>query len=641
MSASTPSPCLTWTQLLATGHALPPRYGHSAATFFNGTTDLLLVYGGRDARGVAHTDLHVFDPLSRTLAAQNTDGAVPVPRSFHSAIQVGRRMVLFGGLLDSGDDANTFALLDARRNPMNWADRQQVLERAPVYRRAGLWPAGWGRGVIPTARQASTVTAVGRRVLYFGGEVGVNQYARCVFQYDFEQSTWSALHTPGATCIDAGGSGGRNATDAPAGRAAASLTPHGDDAAVLFGGSVHRDPISDGGGNVTFFNDAWLFIATQSTWRRLPTPTDGPSPRDAHAAAIAPGDATFIIVYGGRGCRDGRASCRPDEVQLLDDAWRLSPSNGTWARLSACNGSAPSGRRTPGRRAFHTLSLTNRQELVLIGGQASSAAAPLGDVWSLQWQPPPPPTAPARVDRHLPLPATRESVLYTLLYVPALDRLPPRQYTLGMDDGARQALRASMREASVPLRAVSLSAASGDEGTLAQYALLLGSAFAAKAAAVLRQPRTQQALSDAVGTPVNIDGVSVGEPLPMRYTQSEPGADDDGGLSAGALAGVIVSCAALALAALTLAYLLFRRRRRRSAGAHVSSLWAELAHWWLACIRPESPRAHRDGRREGDADNCRAGADTDRDDASARAVPAAVPAAAAAAAVTARRSPRA
>eukprot|EP00166_Cyanidium_caldarium_P005201 ctg_609.g276 len=338
--------CAIWVQVADTGHPLTARFGHAATVFFNGTTDLVFVYGGRNAQADALGDLFMCDPTVNACHQRLADGDVPTPRSAAGAAQVGHRLVLFGGLLqtsasssaaaatDSNNaNSNAFSLLDVLREPANWADRQQVLQRAPVYRQRALWEAGWGRGVIPVSGQATTVTESGRDILFFGGDIGGGRFSRCVFQYEFELSTWSLAFQPpnNARCTDEAAAGVGPSAD-PGGRASASAVPYGAHDALLFGGSRYTGNTATNA-RIHVFDDLWLFRSDTSSWQLLGNGSSSrassawPSPRDGHAMSVAPAwmaSEPAYLLYGGRGCPGARTSCSPRDVRLLGDAWLLS-----------------------------------------------------------------------------------------------------------------------------------------------------------------------------------------------------------------------------------------------------------------------------------------------------------------------------
>ena len=616
--------CAIWVQVADTGHPLTARFDHAATVFFNGTTDLVFVYGGRNAQADALGDLFVCDSTAQTCHQRLVDGDVPTPRSAVGAAQVGHRLVLFGGLLQTSAsssaatgsnnaNSNAFSLLDVLREPANWADRQQVLERAPVYRQRALWEAGWGRGVIPVSRQATTVTESGRDILFFGGDVGGGRFSRCVFQYEFELSTWSLAFQPpnNARCTDEAAAG---PPADPGGRASASAVPYGAHDALLFGGSRYTaNTVTDA--RIHLSDDLWLFRSDTSSWQLLGNGSSSrassawPSPRDGHAMSVAPAwmaNQPAYLLYGGRGCSGARTSCSPRDARLLGDAWLLSIGGNAqvqWQRLRLCANA--SALPTPTARAFHTLSTVNNEAVMLVGGLGEGAV--LGDVWSLQWQTRPP-DASALPAQHVPIASERTALLYLVLYLPALSWYAPEQFTTGIDGALQAALQQLLHRASIEYRQIYLwQVASGGKsdhgqrvrGTLAQYAVWQGAVFVAETLQTLRAADADAALSEAAGTPVQLLQLRVGSPASMQPAVLFAGAAVGGStaLSPGLLALVISLSAAVALAIALLLYLVYRRRMRR---AHRKvSLWAELGEWsGQCCCPPALPSADESERQE-------------------------------------------
>ncbi|KAF6000522.1 hypothetical protein CCYA_CCYA19G4705 [Cyanidiococcus yangmingshanensis] len=578
--------CIVWAQLRSTYYPLLPRYGHSAAAFFNGTTDLVYVYGGRGENASAFGDVFLFDPLSSSCNFELTDGATPAARSFQSATIAGHRYVVFGGLTSAAEvsganeysaTTNSFYLLDILRRPMNWADRMQVLERAPVFRKSTLWPPGWGCGIVPIQKQAVTLTKRGQQILYFGGDIGNSMYSRCVFSYDFPQSTWSLLYpqSPGTTCAESGVA--ITGASAPAGRAAAAAAPFSGHDAVYYGGS--RAIVNGSNVSIMFFDDLWLFSVASQSWRTVPTLETGdarPAPRDGHSLTVAPSwlsESSGWLLYGGRSCPGNQSSCNPQDLVMLNDLWLLRiEGNGVarWSRLRECG--SLSGATEPLARSFHTMTLVNDEKLILIGGVGDESI--FGDVWSLQWKARPP-DAPARPVQSLPLETRRVVYIYVLFYFPKLSWYAPEQFTVAIDESLKQGLQRILVNAYVEALDIELfDATSGGgghgkvlaRGTLAQYAVLVGSAFARKLILTTQDQEVPRYLSAQTGTSVEVLAYAAGQPLPMTFSSVESGQGSQGGsgLSTSIIATIAtISSAAAAAFLLGIAILLYRWRWRR------------------------------------------------------------------------------
>jgi hypothetical protein len=579
--------CVEWSKLRSSHYPLEPRYGHSAPSFFNGTTDLVYIYAGRGFDATPFGDVFLFDPVSESCSSELADGSVPAARSFQAAVVAGHRLVVFGGLTADADAStttadsealtNSFYLLDILRRPMNWADRMQVIERSPLYRMSSLWPSGWGRGIIPIQKQAISMTRRGQQILYFGGDIGNGVYSRCVFMFDFPKSTWNILFPTrmGASCAESGPP--EQDSTYPAARAAAAAAPFSDRDSLYFGGS--RASINGSSTEYRVFNDLWIFRTASGEWQNVPPSADSqalPLPREGHTLTRAPSWLSQYpswILFGGRTCSGNRTACHPGELVPLNDLWLVHIDGrgaAYWRRPQECNSSAASD--TPLARSFHTMTLVNDESLVLIGGLGNETV--FGDIWRMRWRQRPL-EAPARALRG-GLPTTPGSLpMYVLIYFPKLSWYAPEQFTVAIDSSLRRGVQEILASSSIPLLDIVLyETASGGgghgktlaRGTLAQYIMLIGPAFAGRFLSRIQSADLAKYLTSETGTPVRVMGCSSRNALSMNWKQlgDKTAPSSGNALDTAAIASIVtVASAAVAALIVGLLVLFIRRRRRR------------------------------------------------------------------------------
>lgn len=145
-----------------------PRWAHSAVDFGR----RVLIFGG-SAPGRCFNDLHWFDLDKRKFMPVAYDGKAPTQRSGHCACALGKAsMFVFGGNTTrmSFNDLWEFKVLTNR------------------------WHQVQSTGITPSGRVGHTITAVGTRLLILGGrEYATNQFDTCLHAFDTTMNKWSQV----------------------------------------------------------------------------------------------------------------------------------------------------------------------------------------------------------------------------------------------------------------------------------------------------------------------------------------------------------------------------------------------------------------------------------------------------------------
>eukprot|EP01127_Copromyxa_protea_P002768 TRINITY_DN12729_c0_g1_i1.p1 TRINITY_DN12729_c0_g1~~TRINITY_DN12729_c0_g1_i1.p1 ORF type:complete len:547 (-),score=113.97 TRINITY_DN12729_c0_g1_i1:75-1715(-) len=153
---------MTWTKLEPTGNIPERRCSHSAVAI----DGKIWVFGGRckvnlgssffSGTGVQYrNDLYCFDPVRCEWSRYEPRGSGPSGRSMHSAINIGKKMYVFGGAQSTGvrDDTTGFCdLYELDIETMTWTEVET-------------------KGTPPTPCYGHSMTLVDNdRVLFFGGK---------------------------------------------------------------------------------------------------------------------------------------------------------------------------------------------------------------------------------------------------------------------------------------------------------------------------------------------------------------------------------------------------------------------------------------------------------------------------------------
>jgi N-acetylneuraminic acid mutarotase len=143
-----------WEELQSSGSRPYGRKFHSAAIVGN---HRMYVFGGVDAVGVVHNDVHVLDLTTRLWSATLPSGTPPTARQLHSALLVDQSVYVFGGYTGQvGDvslDSGMYTLARHCQGTLALSDAQGTIEllREDAYTSSvcewRLQPAGANREV--------------------------------------------------------------------------------------------------------------------------------------------------------------------------------------------------------------------------------------------------------------------------------------------------------------------------------------------------------------------------------------------------------------------------------------------------------------------------------------------------------------
>ncbi|KAG0007052.1 Negative regulator of mitotic exit [Modicella reniformis] len=261
------TPQLFWTQRRILGTNPFPRFQHTTSATVNGTD--IYLYGGYQ-RGTTKGDLFIIDSGKETGIFSETDDNLmrfslechavaaagadpPMPKSGHSAVNIGQYIIYFGGWdsMTRQCDDNLHVLHTARKE---W-------NKPPI------------NGPLPTPRHSHTGCSIGTTMFIFGGQVD-NYYLDDVLSFDMKTIThnprWEKLAPQ---------------TESPPARAGHCAAVH-EGKIYVFGGAD-----SD-----YFYNDIWCFDPRALTWTPIPASGYLPSGRHGHSCTVADG---IMYVFGG------------------------------------------------------------------------------------------------------------------------------------------------------------------------------------------------------------------------------------------------------------------------------------------------------------------------------------------------------
>ena len=238
----------TWAPTSTTG-APSPRSGHTAVW----TGSRVVIWGGQtvgNSSPAPFGDGGRYDPGTNTWSSTSTTGA-PAPRWQHSAVWTGSEMVVWGGMDSlSGGPAD-----GGRYNPVT-----------------DSWTAIVGR-LAPSGRSGPTSIWTGSLMLVWGGYDGYSDVTTGA-RYDPATDTWTATSTTGV----------------PMSRFAHSAVWTGSEMVVW--GGYHASP-----GFVVGLRTGARYNPLADSWTETST-TDAPSERGGHAAVWT---GHSMVVWGGNG----------------------------------------------------------------------------------------------------------------------------------------------------------------------------------------------------------------------------------------------------------------------------------------------------------------------------------------------------
>jgi N-acetylneuraminic acid mutarotase len=263
-----------WTPISSDG-APGPRFAHSMVWDGNG----IIVWGGT-TNGTPlsfFNDGGRFEPSSGTWSLLTTIGA-PKARYSHTAAWTGDRMVVWGGLTNTGYSGEGM-----RYDPAS--DTWSPMHQANGFQRA-----------------FHTVIWSGTSVVMWGG-YNLNGYLNYGVQYNPATDTWGNFTTSFNT-----------------------PSPRQDHTAIWTGTEMI---VWGGFGGSTRTNDGGRYNPATDSWGPK-VPTNGaPSIRSLHSAIWT---GTEMIVWGGRGNATG---------SYLGDGGRYNPQSNTWAPMSSAGAPSP------------------------------------------------------------------------------------------------------------------------------------------------------------------------------------------------------------------------------------------------------------------------------------------------------------
>ena len=275
-----------WTTLPSAG-APQGRSDHTAVAIGS----RMLIFGGVDAVG-PRADGAIFDATTNTWSTLPSTDA-PSPRSNHAAAALGPRMVIFGGFSSAQSALDDGAVFDTNTN--TWTPTSST--SSPSRR----------------ALVASAVTT--DRVFFFGGVDTNGAALNSGALYDPVTNSWEALPTAGA----------------PSARynAVARFLPNvGVAGRVLVVGGFN--------GGATFFADGALFDVATQTWSSIAA---APTPFAAAAAAVL---GSRVIIEGGQNPSGPAATALLYDVG--SNSWRNLPTVGAPSPRVGHSGVAINGR---------------------------------------------------------------------------------------------------------------------------------------------------------------------------------------------------------------------------------------------------------------------------------------------------------
>ncbi|KAH1083757.1 hypothetical protein J1N35_023518 [Gossypium stocksii] len=157
-----------WIQAECQGAAPSPRESHTATLIGE---DKVVIFGGSGEGGANYlNDLHVLDLRTMRWTSPQVRGHIPVPRDSHSAVAIGKKLVVHGG--DCGDrylgDVDIFDM-----DTSTWS-------RLAV------------QGSLPGARAGHAAVNTGAKVFIIGG-VGDKHYYNDIWVLDVIACCWTQL----------------------------------------------------------------------------------------------------------------------------------------------------------------------------------------------------------------------------------------------------------------------------------------------------------------------------------------------------------------------------------------------------------------------------------------------------------------
>ncbi|KAJ6380391.1 hypothetical protein OIU76_016953 [Salix suchowensis] len=244
---------MVWNTMTTAGQGPGPRDSHSAVLVGR----QMIVFGGTNGSRKVN-DLHVLDLGTKEWMSPECKGNPPSPRESHTATLIGDdKIMVFGG---SGE------------GEANYLNDLHVLDLKSM-----RWTSPEVKGYIPAARDSHSAVAIGSKLFVYGGDRG-DRFHGDVDVLDTDTMTWTKLAVQGS---------------APGVRAGHT--------AVNIGAKVY---VIGGVGDKHYYNDVWVLDASTCSWTKLDISGQQPQGRFSHTAVVTEFD---IAIYGG---------CREDERPL-------------------------------------------------------------------------------------------------------------------------------------------------------------------------------------------------------------------------------------------------------------------------------------------------------------------------------------
>ncbi|XP_078434711.1 galactose oxidase/kelch repeat superfamily protein isoform X1 [Wolffia australiana] len=321
---------MNWVRAVASdfgGNPPSPRSGHTAV---NVGKSMVVIFGGLVERRFIN-DVVVYDTENKLwftpeCTGSSSDGQVgPPSRAFHVAVAIECNMFVFGGR-QGGKRLGDFWMLDT--DSWQWSELTSY-------------------GDLPSPRDFAAASAIGnRKIVMYGGWDG-KKWLSDVHVLDTISLEWTELSISGSL---------------PAPRCGHTATMV-EKRLLIFGGR---------GGGGPIMGDLWalkgLIEEENETpgWTQLKLPGQSPSPRCGHTVTSG---GHYLLLFGGHGTGGwlSRYDIYHNECIVLD---RVSVQ---WKRLS-------SGSDPPPARAYHSMSSVGQRYLLFGGFDGKST---FGDIWWL------------------------------------------------------------------------------------------------------------------------------------------------------------------------------------------------------------------------------------------------------------------
>jgi len=258
-----------WSLSTQLTNAPVPRFLHSAIW----TGSKMIIWGGsNDIIPIYYNTGGIYDPISNSWSSISLTNA-PNPRSSHSAIWTGSKMIIWGGSYWSSYYYNTGGIYDPLTN--TWTAISTVNAPSARYRHSGVW--------------------TGSKMIIWGGNNTVSNFNNGGI-YDPSLDTWLPIST----------------INAPSGREYHSTVWTGSKM-IVWGGMT---------GTGIFYNTGGIYDLLTNTWTAIST-VNAPSARYSHSGVWT---GSRMIIWGGY---NGQS--------YLNSGAIYNPSSDTWSQITNIN----------------------------------------------------------------------------------------------------------------------------------------------------------------------------------------------------------------------------------------------------------------------------------------------------------------